>query len=458
MKVLPGDASIDSVALDYSGRISNGTWTGYSTNSRNVGSAIIESNASAVEFNDPIVYSSHPNVSTYLLNMKASGSVHDVTNANSMISYMPAWMLEENETDSDQKSKDHLWNLLQIMSSYFDEAAILLEKLPELGHKRYYTSGSSPPPFNIKALESHGFIVPDIFINASLLERFEDRDDEIKFENSLQEVKNIIYQNIYNNLDFIYKSKGTEKAFRNLFHCFGLGDNTLKFNIYANNAEYKLEDNLKFVTKTKNYINFNDINNRQATIHQAQIDSNSTSYISGSSLLTNGFSFTLESNVVLPNRVDISEYATVTKVNAENKIANSYPLMVNSSLFGLHTGNGSEKDLTWATNDYANFQVLTVKNNEFSKDAYFKLTSTAGSGIPELTSPIFEDVYNDQTWTIAASIEPTTDPFNNTKSTALTGSTAESINIGTAATWDAIIGKTIYSEVSNQNLYISSLD
>ena len=250
-------SSIDATVLDYSGRISNGTWTGYnSTSSRDTGSAILESSASLIEFRDPIIYGFHPDVVSYKNRMMNSGSIYDDGNANSLKSFMPAWMLEQSETERDDLQGNYLLNLLQVIASYFDEAAILLKKLPELTHIKYYQGDASPPPFNKKSLESVGLITPEIFVDADLLEKFEDRDDELKFEKSLQEVKNIIYQNIYNNLNYIYKSKGTEKSIRNLLRCFGIGDNVLKINLYGNETVYKLEDNLKLITKKKNYINF----------------------------------------------------------------------------------------------------------------------------------------------------------------------------------------------------------
>ena len=417
------NSTVDSTVLDYSGRISNGSWTGYSsTYSRNVGSAINDADIlmtsfSGSEFRDPIIYSFHPDVADYLSTMKNSGSIYDDTNANSLISYIPQWMLQDNETENDIKDKNYLWNLLQIISSYFDEAAILLDKLPQLAHKKYYSGIANPPPFNKKSLESCGFIVPDIFINADLLEKFEDRDDHLKFEKTLLEVKNTIYQNIYNNLDFINKSKGTEKSFRNLFHCFGFGDDTLKFNLYGNNSTYKLEDNLKFTSKVKNYINFNEIGNSDASVYQYQIDSQATSFISGSGVTDGtyeaaGLAFTLETNVVLPNRVTIAEYATV-KESYDDQVQNLYPLITESSLFGMHSAEETENDLTWASDDYANFQVTTVKDDKYSSNAYFKLTGTTGGFVPELTSSLFEDVYDDQLWSIAVTIEPTKYPLVN---------------------------------------------
>ena len=40
-----GNNSIDSVVLDYSGRIANGTWTGYNVGARNTGSAFVSSSS-----------------------------------------------------------------------------------------------------------------------------------------------------------------------------------------------------------------------------------------------------------------------------------------------------------------------------------------------------------------------------------------------------------------------------
>ena len=56
------DTTTDSVVLDYSGRISNGTWTGYpSSNARNTGSAINSASAGTEDL-DVIVRLNHPDV------------------------------------------------------------------------------------------------------------------------------------------------------------------------------------------------------------------------------------------------------------------------------------------------------------------------------------------------------------------------------------------------------------
>ena len=76
--------SQDAVVLDYAGRVTNGQWTGYSVTSRNTGSAIVSASAASSEFKDPILYSSHPLVSSSLNEKKDVGKWHDETNNSSI--------------------------------------------------------------------------------------------------------------------------------------------------------------------------------------------------------------------------------------------------------------------------------------------------------------------------------------------------------------------------------------
>ena len=61
---ITGTSSTDSTVLDYSGRFSNGSWTGYASGARQTGSAIVLSNAATKEFKDPIIYALHPVIVT----------------------------------------------------------------------------------------------------------------------------------------------------------------------------------------------------------------------------------------------------------------------------------------------------------------------------------------------------------------------------------------------------------
>ena len=52
---ITGTSSVDQIVLDYAGRITNGVWTGYTSTSRNTGSAILSASAAISEYEDPII-------------------------------------------------------------------------------------------------------------------------------------------------------------------------------------------------------------------------------------------------------------------------------------------------------------------------------------------------------------------------------------------------------------------
>jgi hypothetical protein len=87
-------------------------------------------------------------------------------------------------------------------------------------------------------LTNSGFVAPEIFADTDVIAALTHRDDSREFERKLYDIKNYIYQNVYNNLTFINKSKGTTKSIRNLIRCFGVDEEIYKINMYADNAEY----------------------------------------------------------------------------------------------------------------------------------------------------------------------------------------------------------------------------
>ena len=115
--------------------------------------------------------------------------------------------------------------------------------------------------------------------------------------------------------------------------------------------------------------------------------------------------FSVEANLIFPNRVSKGDYRTLRANDAT--IRNDYPLMETASLFGMHTANGLDQpDTTWNTNDYANFLVRAVKPEKFSDKAKFVLTGSTGGFIPELSSSYIDEVYNDSNWSFLVCLYP----------------------------------------------------
>jgi len=404
-----GTTAIDSVVLDYSGRISNGTWVGYSTSSRNLGSALVDSGKAVREFKDPVIRSDHPDVVALLATKKEEGQAHDFENNSALYYSLPTWLIKE-QMNVQTEDKSLISELMQIVASYFDTLHLQIEAIPKLRDTSYVdypspsnVSGSNFSPFSEKLLLSSGFIAPQLFADASVMEMFASRNEQIQFEHQLHEVKNFIYRNIYNNLVEIYKSKGTEKAFRNLIRCFGIDDEILKLNMYADNYTHVLKDTFTHKNVNIRNIDFFGSDRYTATIHQtSNLSPYESHYISGSGdAEETGFATTMEADIFFPKR------------EPYGSIFHKESLFVSASLFGCHTPSTVWGDMTYAASDNASIQAYAVRKNDDSKDAFFVLKST-NSVIPELTSPIIQDVYSDTKWNISFRLKPKGAPMGMT--------------------------------------------
>ena len=412
---ITGTSTTDSVVLDYSGRISNGTWTGYSTTSRNTGSAIISASAAGVEYEDPIIRTNHSDVTSLKKALLDSGSYHDNTSISSMLSMIPSWIVEEQEKAED----GNVQVMSHIIGAYFDKLHLMITALPKFNSQTHTSASYTPLAFAQHLPQSLGLYTPEIFVDSDVLERFMNRNQTMLFEGDLIETKNLIYLNLYNNLTNIYKSKGTEKSIRNVFRCFNVDEKVLRFNTYAHNATYELKDNFQQTLINKPLINLNKKDNLTAVIYQAADAANGESlgYISGSNgagdpggagggndAYEDKYGFTAESSVIFPKF---------------NQIANNFDRnYADVSLFGMYTVNtGSANslngtDTTFVDEDFANFQVMAVKDKHLSKNVYFKLTSSISPySFPELTSSTFFNVYDDNHWNFSVRLKPSNYPL-----------------------------------------------
>ena len=401
---ITADSTVDSIVLDYAGRVTNAIWTGYDTSSRNTGSAIVLAGAAEKEYREPVVRRNNPAFIDLQTNLQSTGSAYDTVNNASFMNYAPSWVLSAH----DETENKNLKNLSHIAGTYFDKLYLLGQELPKIRHLNYTTASSSPVPFASHLPTSMGLYVPELFIDASILERLTDRTDTELFESKLNEIKNLIYLNLYNNVTNIYKSKGTEKSIRNVFRCFNIDDSLIKMNVYNKGATYEVKTNLKQSVIEKSTINFNTRDNVKAVVYQAQDSTNTESrgYISGSTgdgttgpEQYNGA--TIESDIMFPRF-----FVNKDKFDRD---------FTDISLFGLHTVdtgsagslNGTDTTLLAGGVDYANFQVFAVRDAPYSDNVYFKLTSSNSPfPLPELTSSVFFDVYDESRWNISIRVKP----------------------------------------------------
>ena len=388
------ESSDDATVLDYSGRISNGNWVGYPAGTaRNTGSAMVSSSAAAYEKEDPIIYSSHPSVSSKRADLITSGSAYDYQNNSSLYYSLPTWIIEEDEEQGE------ILNLTQIIASYFDTLHTQVAEVPRLKDINYLSSSYKAYPFSNRLLESSGLFAPEIFVDASILEQIKQQSEVKFYEKDLSEIKNLIYQNIYNNLVYIYKAKGTEKSFRNVIRCYGVDDELIKVNLYGNNVTHKLRDNFRSGITKKRYVDFNHPTRFESVVTHQTASSNTNTldvtYVSGST--TNVARHrTAEVEVIFPKKLEKED---------QNYFATNF---LSSSIFGWEKVNTSvsiqDFDEYGTTSARKSLRLYAVRPFEESKDVYFALENPEGT--VRLTSDVYQDVYDDTKWNFAIKTSP----------------------------------------------------
>ena len=224
-------------------------------------------------------------------------------------------------------------------------------------------------PFYDKVLTSTGFDVTDLFSNLDIIEKISSRNDITLFDDELQKTKNAIFKNIYNNLSYILKAKGTEKSIKSLLRSYGLNDELVKINLYADNYEYNIGDRSS---------------ERSVKKKTLTLAGSSSVYLSSSAINELDYEYyTFEASVAFPA--------------ALKPISNS-----TYSLMGLQN-NTSLSDLTWATN--TNQYYITIENNLLSGSKF--ILSDNYSNIA--SSSYFKNIYDNSVWNIALRKKPDVD-------------------------------------------------
>lgn len=383
-----GDTSYDENVLDYSGRQTDSTILNYTSGTRKNDSSPLPS-----EFKDPVIYPEHPDVLSLSAEYEKIGKYHDQKNGSKLYNMIPSWIVEDDE----RQDSEVLKNMIQIMSSYLDTLFLQIEKLPEVvGSKEEYLYDPDNTESMTKSmLENRGFIVPDLFADASLTEKFQHRTEKEHLEKELSVVKNLIYKNIYNNSSTILKSKGTEKSLRNLFRCFGVDEELLKTRVYPVNQKIELDKQRSYSSSIKKrYADFSSTENHRAgTLFSYAID-DSIGVITGSDSddSLDMSSITFECEAYFPKRFTLAGKDL------------SYSNVLTSSIAGISSvySDDDPSDTTQDENQAGNFKIRFIKDSYDSSTGYFSVMFPSGT-FGELTSSKF-DVYDNERWNLSVRI------------------------------------------------------
>ena len=119
----------------------------------------------------------------------------------------------------------------------------------------------------------------------------------------------------------------------------------------------------------------------------------------------------------------------------------------------MHTAiEGANVNTAWNNPDVSEFQVYAVRPESKSPHAYFQLRSTA-LGI-NLTSSLFDFVYDNEKWNFAVRIKPTKYPWAN----ALTGTNSRTLASGITADQDLSYDVSFYGAHADLDIIVDEFD
>ena len=125
----------------------------------------------------------------------------DFRNSSYLFNTLPSWIQDEDAL----KNRNSVLALTQIMASYFDTLHLQIEEMKKIKTIRYLSSSLDtdvkPFPYAYKLLTNSGFVAPEIFADSDVIAALTHADNEREYEKKLYDIKNYIYQNIYNNLN-----------------------------------------------------------------------------------------------------------------------------------------------------------------------------------------------------------------------------------------------------------------
>jgi len=387
-----GTGSIDATVLDYSGRKNNGQWIGYLSGAR---SSI---GAMSSEVKDPIQFITSDIVSSFIQQKLSTGSYYDIHNNGAIINNLPSFILEED-------SNNHYVNLTQIIASMFDRFFLQIQSLTSLKDSSYFASGSLSSDIMLKLINSNGLRLDNILSDYDLQEILQQKADTFLYENDIERIKEVIYKNIYNNLVYIFKAKGTEKAIKAVFRSFGVDDDVLKIKGYAKEGVIEIDGSKrKDTVRRKNFLDlygYTDPNNMNGVVTNAYIPIQSASYaylttsLSSVEKVTDSSNKSLECSILFPKKLGLSDPNHVF-LN-QNQLS--------ASLFGFYevdqSLSPSSTDFTWQTGGYK-LNVYSVQKDRYTKDAKFVFVISGSTFSQIYTETMFyPDIYDNSKWTFA---------------------------------------------------------
>lgn len=171
-------------------------------------------------------------IQTWYTNSITTASIYDSENSSYLKWNVPAFYY-------DYDNEDIFQNLIDMVGSYFDEVKIGIDNFARLYHNDVNYWDHAPNRLMKHVIDSLGFEQEDLFATEEFYKYLLGTIDRngVSFVStvSLKELMNKFYVNLFNNLPYLIKTKGTKESIEALFNVFGVSSTIFKPREYVIN-------------------------------------------------------------------------------------------------------------------------------------------------------------------------------------------------------------------------------
>ena len=165
---------------------------------------------------------------TWYNGMISSASFYDSQNIQRLVNNIPRSYLDDASTNIE------MITYVNTIAEFFDEYKTLIDDYYRIFNKGYSDYEQVPAKFNKLLSANLGFNIFPIQ-NNNFLELFGIGENL----NNAEDYSNKVINNVLNNINYLYKTKGTQNSIKALLNCYGLPSNVLRIKEgQSNSLEY----------------------------------------------------------------------------------------------------------------------------------------------------------------------------------------------------------------------------
>ena len=213
-----------SKVVDHSGNDLEGVFSGSFTTDNYISGNF---HPELVDTGDLILDFNNPDVDSFLITQRNSGSAYDQENSNYILELYPYFMSEDDNTEDTIK-------FLLLIARHWDRLKLYIQHLSNVYKTEVASFDDTPGSLLNMVGEHYGIDIGGIYESSDALQYFYGEDvSSGSFDSTIEDVRDQIKRNVLNNLMHLYKTKSTKEALQAALRALGVDDSIISVNEYT---------------------------------------------------------------------------------------------------------------------------------------------------------------------------------------------------------------------------------